>query len=93
LINRLKSKAYGDAPLNVNEEIWRSVLESNKVEAEEDVTSESEVEDLDENEFVEDESEVELEDLEDIIEEYEHHEVKNNLSNFSIFIGTIICLQ
>ncbi|CAG8442398.1 11982_t:CDS:2 [Rhizophagus irregularis] len=27
LINRLKSKAYGDTPLNVNEDVWRSVLE------------------------------------------------------------------
>ncbi|CAG8656834.1 6281_t:CDS:2, partial [Scutellospora calospora] len=27
LINRLKSKAYGDNPLNVNEEVWKSVLE------------------------------------------------------------------
>ncbi|KAI0763783.1 Mak16 protein [Trametes elegans] len=27
LIERLKSKAYGDAPLNVNEAVWRAVLE------------------------------------------------------------------
>lgn len=72
LINRLKSKAYGDAPLNVNEEVWRSVFESDKVEAEDDITSESEVEDLEvENEFVENDSEIELEDLEDILE---HHQ-------------------
>jgi hypothetical protein len=69
LISRLKNKAYGDTPLNVNEEVWRSVLESDKVEAEEDITSESEVEDLElENEFVENDSEIELEDLEDILE-------------------------
>ena len=27
LIERLKSKAYGDAPLNVNEEVWQAVLD------------------------------------------------------------------
>lgn len=27
LIERLKSKAYGDAPLNVNEDVWKSVLD------------------------------------------------------------------
>ncbi|CAG8447359.1 10564_t:CDS:2 [Acaulospora colombiana] len=71
LISRLKSKAYGDTPLNVNEDVWRSVLEGDKLEAEDDVTEESEVEDLETREFVEDDSEVELEDLEEIIEEEE----------------------
>ncbi len=46
LIGRLKNKAYGDTPLNVNEKVWRSVLENDKVEVEDDITSESEVEDL-----------------------------------------------
>ena len=27
LIERLKSRAYGDAPLNVNEEVWQAVLD------------------------------------------------------------------
>lgn len=27
LIERLKSKAYGDAPLNVNESVWQAVLD------------------------------------------------------------------
>jgi len=27
LLERLKSKAYGDAPLNVNEEVWKAVLD------------------------------------------------------------------
>lgn len=30
LLTRLKSGAYGDAPLNVNEEVWQSVLEGRK---------------------------------------------------------------
>ncbi len=76
MIGRLKSKAYGDTPLNVNEEVWKSVLESDKVEAEEDITSESEVEDLEsEVEFIEDDSEIELEDLEDILGDNEYNEV------------------
>ncbi|CAG8689312.1 10299_t:CDS:2, partial [Racocetra fulgida] len=50
LINRLKSKAYGDNPLNVNEDVWKSVLEGDQLEAEDDMTEESDVEDLEENE-------------------------------------------
>lgn len=30
LLERLKSKAYGDAPLNVNEDVWRAVLDREK---------------------------------------------------------------
>lgn len=30
LIERLKSKAYGDAPLNVNEDIWKAVLDGER---------------------------------------------------------------
>ena len=30
LLERLKSKAYGDAPLNVNEDVWRQVLDREK---------------------------------------------------------------
>ncbi|CAG8553298.1 12385_t:CDS:2 [Gigaspora rosea] len=46
LINRLKSKAYGDNPLNVNEDVWKSVLEGDNLEAEDDMTEESDVDDL-----------------------------------------------
>ena len=31
LLERLKSKAYGDAPLNVNESVWQAVLEREKM--------------------------------------------------------------
>lgn len=55
LLERLKSGAYGDAPLNVNEEVWMQVLENRNREAEgaelelEDEESEEELEeDLDE---------------------------------------------
>ena len=30
LIERLKSKAYGDAPLNVNESVWQAILDREK---------------------------------------------------------------
>ncbi|KAJ2847452.1 Protein MAK16-like protein [Coemansia brasiliensis] len=49
LLERLRSKAYGDQPLNVNEEVWREILEGDAVEAESDVTTEDELEE--ENEY------------------------------------------
>lgn len=66
LIERLKSKAYGDAPLNVNEEVWAAVLKKEKGEIEgvdlEDEESEEEEELEAEREFVSDESGLEDED-------------------------------
>jgi len=66
LLERLRSKAYGDAPLNVNEDVWRQVLDMDKVkgkgreveledemEMEDDESLEEEKEE-DEREFVED---------------------------------------
>lgn len=81
LIERLKSKAYGDAPLNVNESVWQAILDREKgrkekeVEREEDLgmmDDETDGEDEDEEEFegefVSDISgdEADLSDLEDI---------------------------
>ncbi|TDL19655.1 Mak16 protein [Rickenella mellea] len=65
LIERLKSKAYGDAPLNVNEEVWQAVLNKSSAaekgseleleEMEDDETEEEwEAEEEDEREFVSD---------------------------------------
>ncbi|KDN35883.1 hypothetical protein RSAG8_11245, partial [Rhizoctonia solani AG-8 WAC10335] len=75
-IERLKSKAYGDAPLNVNEEVWRQVLEGekskDKLEMEDDETDEEEeeeeeeVEGLGDREFVSDDSADEFGDLSDL---------------------------
>jgi len=76
LIGRLKSKTYGDAPLNVNEDIWRSVLEGEKrkeLEQDNDLQLEDEETDEDsddedeeqEREFVSDLEESDLEDMED----------------------------
>ncbi|KAJ2024129.1 Protein MAK16-like protein [Coemansia sp. S85] len=53
LLERLKSKAYGDQPLNVNESVWKEILEGDAVEAESDVTTEDELEDEEEYEYEE----------------------------------------
>lgn len=67
LIERLKSKAYGDAPLNVNEDVWKSVLDGTAAREglmlEDADTDEEELEhELDDTfedaEFITDESEV-----------------------------------
>ncbi|KAI0331483.1 Mak16 protein [Cubamyces sp. BRFM 1775] len=59
LIERLKSKAYGDAPLNVNEAVWRAVLDREKegekgkgkeLDMEDDETDEEDEEDMEEEE-------------------------------------------
>lgn len=80
LLERLKSKAYGDAPLNVNEEVWQQVLDRERagregVEIEDEESEEEDEEELEEEdegwgdrEFVSDVSGDEdgLSDLEDV---------------------------
>jgi len=55
LIERLKSKAYGDAPLNVNEDVWRSVMDravaSNKADTDDGLDVEEEMMDDDGEEW------------------------------------------
>ncbi|KAL8292572.1 hypothetical protein RQP46_001184 [Phenoliferia psychrophenolica] len=80
LIARLKSRAYGDQPLNINEDVWQAVLNREKeVEAEkeleelgmesDDETDESgsgeEMEDEEDVEFVSDLEDSDLEDMEE----------------------------
>lgn len=72
LINRLKSKSYGDAPLNVNEDVWQKVLEAdqNKEDEgellEEDESEDDEIDSEDEREFVEaSDIESEVDDIEE----------------------------
>ncbi|KAG5461502.1 MAG: Mak16 protein C-terminal region-domain-containing protein, partial [Olpidium bornovanus] len=77
LLDRLRTKAYGDAPLNVNEDVWKEILEGEKeglqVESDEseedDEDAEDEIEDSDfgGHEFVEDDEESE-EEMENIFE-------------------------
>ena len=77
LLERLRSKAYGDAPLNVNEEVWQQVLDMDKqkgtereleMEDEESLVDEDEEEEDwegGEKEYVEDSDEESVDDLED----------------------------
>ncbi len=58
LIERLKSKAYGDAPLNVNENVWQQVLNQSGSSKDKDLEME---EDESEDEM-EEEMEEEMED-------------------------------
>lgn len=63
LIERLKSKAYGDAPLNVNEEVWQAVLNrSSKSKEQETEEGLGELEDDETEEEDEEELEEEMED-------------------------------
>ena len=58
LVARLKSRAYGDMPLNVNEDVWRAVLEKERLDAEKEGEEALELEedddDLDEEDDVSD---------------------------------------
>ena len=69
LIERLKSKAYGDAPLNVNEEIWQAVLsgQSSKGKEKENMEDLDEMED-DETDEEDEEEEGEGEEGEVVVE-------------------------
>lgn len=69
LLERLKSGAYGDKPLNVDESIWKKVLGhvEDEQEEEEDWDEEEDDEsDVGEVEYVEDEDEDDLVDVEDL---------------------------
>ncbi|CDW97677.1 hypothetical protein [Sporisorium scitamineum] len=49
LLERLKSGAYGDAPLNVNEDVWMQVLENRNKEKDLDLQDEESEEELEED--------------------------------------------
>lgn len=66
LVARLKSRAYGDMPLNVNEDVWKAVLEKERLDAEKEGEEALELEEDDD-----DLSEEDLEDEEDLDEEEE----------------------
>ena len=64
LLERLKSKAYGDAPLNVNEEVWQAVLDKSRGK-EEEIAAQG-LEDMEDDETEEElEEELEMEEDED----------------------------
>lgn len=75
LLDRLKSGAYGDKPLNVDEKIWQKVLGKVDVEEEEEFDEDDDVvlesgdedeSDVGEIEYVEDDGEDEMLDMEDL---------------------------
>lgn len=74
LLDRLKSGAYGDKPLNVDEKIWKKVLgkvdeqeQEEEFDEDDDVVLESgDDEDYGEVEYVEDDGDDELVDMEDL---------------------------
>lgn len=65
MLERLKSKAYGDAPLNVNESVWAAILDKEKAR---ERGEELEDEETDEEEEIEGEMEEEREFVSDVSE-------------------------
>lgn len=93
LIARLKSRAYGDQPLNVNEDVWRAVLNREK-----EVEAEKELEELGmmSDETTEDEdSENEMEDDEDEREFVSDMEDESDLEDMEGYEmdGAEVCFQ
>lgn len=72
LLDRLKSGAYGDKPLNVDEKIWKKVMghmeEENEAYSDEELDEEEDEEDSDEGEveYVEDDGDEDLVEVEDL---------------------------
>jgi len=89
LLDRLKSGAYGDKPLNVDEKIWKKVMNTmeDEAELEEDEEDWDEDEDEDENneiEYVEDDGEEdELVDMEDLEKWLDDASENSDNSDFS----------
>lgn len=75
-MERLKSKAYGDAPLNVNEAVWQAVLGKGK-EREREVVDGEELEDEESEEEDEEELEREME------EEWDEEDEREFVSDIS----------
>ncbi|KAJ3775450.1 Mak16 protein [Lentinula raphanica] len=74
LIERLKSKAYGDAPLNVNETVWQAFLDREKADKGKGVANELE-------DMVDDETDEELEEeLEEEMDEWGTREFVSDIS-------------
>ncbi|UZJ55896.1 hypothetical protein CBS101457_005216 [Exobasidium rhododendri] len=79
LLERLKSGAYGDAPLNVNEDVWRRVVDGRRereMENEQDLleAEESEEDDSDEELVLEDEDEDDLAGVREFVSDDEESE-------------------
>ena len=72
LIERLKSKAYGDAPLNVNESVWKAIMDRN--------TNAEEQKENEELEMVDDETDEELELEQEMEDEWDDREFVSDIS-------------
>lgn len=72
LLARLRSKAYGDAPLNVNEEVWKQVLDLDRRK------EKGKDKDLEGLEMEDDESEEEMEEEEEGVGEHEYVEASES---------------
>ncbi|KIJ20765.1 hypothetical protein PAXINDRAFT_165604 [Paxillus involutus ATCC 200175] len=85
LIERLKSKAYGDAPLNVNESVWQAILDREKGGKEKDLDTNRVLGMVDDETDGEDEDEEELEEeLEgEFVSDLSGEEDEDGLSDFS----------
>lgn len=85
LVARLKSRAYGDMPLNVNEDVWKAVLEKERLDAEKEGEEALELEedddDLDEedleNEEIDEEDEEEYEGEREFIEDFDESDLED----------------
>ncbi|KAL5482621.1 MAK16 [Sanghuangporus weigelae] len=77
LLERLKSKAYGDAPLNVNEQVWQAVLDQSRGKADKEAIRVEGLEDMQD-----DETEEEYEEEEELEEDMEDEEEWDNEREF-----------
>lgn len=86
LLARLKSGAYGDAPLNVNEDVWNAVLEGKAaaegIEIEDEESDEEDEEDLEMEEEFEDEEGVG--DREFVSDEESESDIEGDFDDVSI---------
>lgn len=78
LLDRLKSGAYGDKPVNIDENIWKRVMGYVEEIPEEQSDLENEDSDIGEVEYVEDDGEDELLDVEDLQKWLEDFESENS---------------
>lgn len=80
LVARLKSRAYGDLPLNVNEDVWKAVLEKERLDAEKEGEDALELEEDDDNlteEDIEEEDEEEYEGEREFIEDFDESDLED----------------
>ncbi|KIK93286.1 hypothetical protein PAXRUDRAFT_145421 [Paxillus rubicundulus Ve08.2h10] len=84
LVERLKSKAYGDAPLNVNESVWQAILDREKGGKEKDMDTNRELGMVDDETDGEEEEEELEEELEgEFVSDLSEEEDEDGLSDFS----------